>query len=58
MGKTPTASTVGTHVSAINRVFDEGIERGYVSPQKRPHIFNRGMKGVSIRRRPQSSCLT
>ena len=45
MGKTPTASTVGTHVSAINRVFDEGIERGYVSPQKRPHIFNRGRKG-------------
>jgi hypothetical protein len=33
MGKTPTASTVGTHVSAINRVFDEGIERAVACPR-------------------------
>ena len=45
MGKVPTASTVGTHISAINRVFDEGIEPGYVSPHKRPHLFNRGRNG-------------
>ena len=45
MGKVPTASSVGTHISAINRVFDEGIERGYVSALKRPHLFNRGRSG-------------
>lgn len=45
MGKEPTSSTVGTHISAINRVFDEGIERGYVSQHNRPQLFNRGRAG-------------
>ena len=41
-GKRPKASSIGTHNSALNKVFDEAIERGFVSSNKRPELFNRG----------------
>ena len=49
MGKRPTASSVGTHNSAINKVFDEAIKRGYVAAEKRPVLVNEGVDG---KRRP------
>jgi len=49
MGKRPTASSVGTHNSAINKVFDEAIKRGYVAAEKRPFLVNEGVDG---KRRP------
>ena len=53
MGKQPKASSIGTHNSALNKVFDEAIERGFIrvdvvlvdlfalsSRQRRLHAFD------------------
>jgi len=45
MGKQPKASSIGTHNSALNRVFDEAIERGWITQSQRPELFNRGNDG-------------
>jgi len=47
MGKKPVASTVTTHISAMNRVYDVAIERGWIAQQQVPKIKNTGAKGVA-----------
>lgn len=43
-GRTPTASTLNNHNSALNRVFDEAVERGYVTRLQLPYLSNDGVK--------------
>lgn len=45
MGKLPKASSIGTHNSALNKVFDEAIERGFITAHQRPELYNRGQGG-------------
>ena len=45
MGKQPKASSIGTHNSALNKVFDEAIERGFINATQRPELYNRGKDG-------------
>ena len=47
MGRKPVASTVTTHISAMNRVYDVAIERGWIAQQQIPKIKNTGAKGVA-----------
>jgi len=47
MGRKPVASTVTTHISAMNRVYDVAIERGWIAPQQIPKIKNTGAKGTA-----------
>jgi integrase len=47
MGRKPVASTVTTHISAINRVYDVAIERGWIAQQQVPKIKNTGAKGTA-----------
>lgn len=49
MGRRPRASTIGTHNSALNKVYDEAIQRGYVPSSARPEPNN---KGTKAERRP------
>ena len=49
MGKAPKASTINTHNSALNRVFDEGMLRGYMTKAQLPMLKN---KGKDSERRP------
>ena len=49
MGKPPSASVLNNHNSALNRVFDEALERGYMSRFQIPLLRNEGVKG---QRRP------
>ena len=49
MGRTPNASTLNNHNSALNRVFDEAIERGYMTRLQVPLLRNDGIK---TQRRP------
>jgi integrase len=42
MGRTPSASVINNHNSAINRVFDEAMERGYMSKFQIPLLRNDG----------------
>lgn len=42
MGKAPSASVINNHNSAINRVFDEALERGYMSKFQIPLLKNDG----------------
>jgi hypothetical protein len=44
MGWTPSASVVNNHNSALNRVFDEAIERGYMTKFQLPLLRNEGIK--------------
>jgi hypothetical protein len=44
MGKTPKSSTIGTHNSAFNRVYDEAIKLGYLPSDRRLELSNRGKK--------------
>ena len=41
----PSASTLNTHNSAIGRVFDEALMRGYMVPTQVPALTNQGAKG-------------
>ena len=49
MGKEPSQSAINTHNSALNRVFDEALMRGYITKTQIPHLEN---KGVVSDRRP------
>jgi integrase len=44
MGRTPSASVINNHNSALNRVFDEAIERGYMTKFQLPLLRNEGIK--------------
>lgn len=44
MGKVPSASVLNNHNSAINRVFDEALERGYMTKFQVPMLRNDGIK--------------
>ena len=45
MKRVPAASTITTHISAMNRVFDVAIERGWVVRAQIPKMKNTGAKG-------------
>ena len=49
MGKPPSASVLNNHNSALNRVFDEALERGYITRFQVPLLRN---EGVKTQRRP------
>lgn len=49
MKREPSASAINTHNSALNRVFDEAMLRGFITKSQLPHIEN---KGVASERRP------
>ncbi len=49
MGRAPKASTLNTHNSALNRVFDEAVARGYINRTHVPVLIN---KGRDSERRP------
>ena len=44
MGKTPSASVINNHNSALNQVFDEALERGYMTKFQVPLLRNDGIK--------------
>lgn len=44
MGKAPSASVLNNHNSALNRVFDEALERGYMTKFQVPMLRNDGIK--------------
>jgi integrase len=44
MGRVPKASTLTTHNSALNKVFDYAEMRGWLTPAVRPRLTNRGKK--------------
>lgn len=45
MKRVPAASTITTHISAMNRVFDTALERGWVVRAQIPKMKNTGAKG-------------
>jgi integrase len=47
--KEPSQSVINTHNSALNRVFDEALMRGFMTKTQVPHLEN---KGVTSERRP------
>lgn len=49
MGKEPTKSTVLTHNSALNRVFDEAQMRGFLTEANRPKLESKGKDSESTR---------
>lgn len=49
MGREPKASTLNTHNSALNRVFDESVARGFMNKTHVPTLIN---KGRDSERRP------
>jgi hypothetical protein len=44
MGREPKASTLNTHNSAMNRVFDEAVARGFLAHKNVPMLVNKGEK--------------
>ena len=52
MGREPMASTINTHNSALNRVFDEAVTRGYMNRSHVPVLINKGRDST---RRPDFS---
>lgn len=44
MGREPKASTLNTHNSAMNRVFEEAVARGFLAHKNVPLLINRGEK--------------
>tara|TARA_R110002012_G_scaffold290152_2_gene483643 strand:- start:1770 stop:3011 length:1242 start_codon:yes stop_codon:yes gene_type:complete len=44
MGREPKASTLNTHNSAMNRVFDEAVARGFLAHKNVPLLVNKGEK--------------
>lgn len=48
MGAKPSQSAINTHNSALNRVFDEALIRGYIQKSQVPYLEN---KGVTSERR-------
>lgn len=47
MGRSPVLSTVTTHNSAMNRVFDLAVERGWIAHAQVPKLKNNGRKGTA-----------
>ena len=47
MRKSPFASTITNHNSALNRVFDYALERGWVTRTVLPKLANKGDKGTT-----------
>ncbi len=47
MGRTPVLSTINTHNSAMNRVFDTAVERGWIAQAQVPKLKNNGKKGTA-----------
>ena len=47
MGRTPVQSTVTTHNSALYRVFDKAVERGWLAQAQVPKLKNNGAKGTA-----------
>jgi integrase len=47
MGKSPFASTITNHNSALNRVFNYALERGWVTQAVLPKLANKGGKGTA-----------
>ncbi len=43
MGRTPSASVINNHNSALNQVFDEALERGYMTKFQVPLLRNVGV---------------
>lgn len=52
MGREPKASTITTHNTALNRVFEEAVNRDYMSKNRIPILVNAGADGE---RRPDFS---
>ena len=44
MGREPKASTISTHNSALNKIFDYAEQHGWVTPAVRPALQNKGKK--------------
>lgn len=44
MGRTPSASVINNHNSALNRVFDEAMDRGFMTKHQLPLLRNDGVK--------------
>jgi integrase len=44
LGHEAKASTISTHNSALNRIFDEAMERGYMTKSQVPELKNKGAK--------------
>ena len=44
MGREPKASTLNTHKSAMNRVFDEAVARGFLAHKILPVLVKKGEK--------------
>ncbi len=44
IGQVPSASVINSHNSALNRLFDEAIERGYMTKFQLPLLRNQGTK--------------
>jgi integrase len=42
LGREPSASTLNTHNSALNRVFNEAVARGYMNKSQVPVLVNKG----------------
>ena len=53
MGREPKSSTINTHNSALNRIFDESLMRGYIAKTQIPVLENKGRDAV--RRRDAST---
>jgi hypothetical protein len=49
MGREPRPSMRNTHNSALNRIFDEAVSRGYMNKSKVPVLVNKGRDSVSVR---------
>ena len=47
MGRAPVQSTVTTHISAMNRVWDCALQRGWMMQSQVPKIKNNGIKGTA-----------
>lgn len=45
MGRQPVLSTITTHNSAMNRVYDIAMERGWIAQSHVPKLKNNGVKG-------------
>lgn len=44
IGHEPASSTINTHNAALNRVFDEAVDRGFLMRSKVPSLKNKGKK--------------
>lgn len=47
MGRVPVQSTVTTHNSALNRVWDYALQRGWITQTQVPKLKNNGAKGTA-----------